>query len=434
MSIAIDYLPRYPDYKASGVDWLGQIPAHWETQRLKLFAEFVSRGTSPIYVDESSILVINQACVYWSGLNLKNVKYQREENISDWRGLLYSGDLLLNSTGTGTLGRAVIFNKKGRFIADSHITIIRFKNGQPYYFYYLIQTPMYQDYIYSSLVSGSTNQIELSREGLLATTFIFPPLAEQHAIANFLDRETVKIDELVAEFERLLELIMEKRQAAINHSVTRGIYPNVKLCDSGIEWIGEIPESWKIEFAKWLFKEIDERSTTGEEELLTVSHITGVTPRSEKEVNMFMAESLENYKICQPSDLVINTMWAWMGAMGVAFQEGIVSPSYHVYRSLGDYEPRYLDYMVRLPAFAKEVTRYSKGVWSSRLRLYPEEFFKLVLPVPPLEEQREIVAYLDAETAKLDELNKATQETIQLLQERRSALITAAVSGQINVI
>ena len=182
-----------------------------------------------------------------------------------------------------------------------------------------------------------------------------------------------------------------------------------------------------------MFRERDERSDTGEEDLLTVSHLTGVTLRSEKDVNMFEAATKEGYKICLSGDLVINTMWAWMGAMGVSSLDGIVSPAYNVYEPGVRLDPSYIDALVRLPAFAQEVTRYSKGVWSSRLRLYPEGFFAVSLPVPPLSEQREIVAHIENETCKLDGLRDATESTTVLLKERRAALISAAVTGQIDM-
>jgi type I restriction enzyme S subunit len=194
-----------------------------------------------------------------------------------------------------------------------------------------------------------------------------------------------------------------------------------------------MPAHWEVERARWLFNERDERSETGEEELLTVSHITGVTPRSEKEVYMFEAETTEGYKICHAGDLVINTLWAWMGAMGVSPVHGIVSPSYHVYVPVVRLDPNFVDALVRIPVFAEEATRYSKGVWSSRLRLYPEGFFEIWLPVPPLDEQRAIVNHLASETAKLDRLRAAAEQTIGLLKERRAALIAAAVTGQLNI-
>ena len=150
-----------------------------------------------------------------------------------------------------------------------------------------------------------------------------PEWRKQRAIADYLDRETARLDALVGEEERLLGLLAEKRRALITRSVTHGLDPNVSLRDSGIPWLGEIPAHWETERARWLFRERDERSDTGEEDLLTVSHLTGVTLRSEKEVNMFEAATKEGYKICLSGDLVINTMWAWMGAMGVSSLEAV---------------------------------------------------------------------------------------------------------------
>ncbi len=259
-----------------------------------------------------------------------------------------------------------------------------------------------------------------------------PPPAQQRAIADYLDRETTRLDALLAEKERVLALLAEKRRALITRAVTCGLDPNVPLRDSGIPWLGEIPAHWNTERARWLFEERDQRSDSGEEELLTVSHLTGVTPRSEKDVKMFEAKTTEGYKICLSGDLVINTLWAWMGAMGVSPVNGIVSPAYNVYEPVPRFHPSYVDALVRLPVFSQEVTRYSKGVWSSRLRLYPEGFFAVSLPVPPLDEQRQIVAHIANETGRLDELCAATERTTVLFKERRAARIAAAVTGEID--
>ena len=148
---------------------------------------------------------------------------------------------------------------------------------------------------------------------------------------------------------------------------------------------------------------------------------------------MFEAETTEGYKLCMQGDLVINTLWAWMGAMGVSFSDGIVSPAYNVYEPTDRLDPNYLDALSRLPVFAQEVTRYSKGVWSSRLRLYPEGFFQTFLPVPPLSEQKRIVSFLKGKYKKLDALQTAALRTMELLKERRAALIAAAVTGKIDV-
>ncbi len=285
---------------------------------------------------------------------------------------------------------------------------------------------------YGPHIEGSTRD-KLTQEKMGSIRLPSPPLPQQRAIADYLDRETARLDALVAAKERVLALLAEKRRALITRAVTRGLDPDVPMRASGIPWLGEIPAHWETERARWLFRERDERSDTGEEELLTVSHLTGVTLRSEKAVNMFEAATTEGYKICLSGDLVINTLWAWMGAMGVSPVDGIVSPAYNVYEPGARLDPSYIDALVRLPVFAQEVTRYSKGVWSSRLRLYPEGFFAVSLPVPPLSEQREIVAYIVKETGKLDELRAATERTTVLLKERRVALTAAAVTGQIDV-
>ncbi len=283
-----------------------------------------------------------------------------------------------------------------------------------------------------ALGRGSTF-MELSIDDLKAIQVPAVGGRAQQSVADYLDRETGRIDGLIAAKQQLLELLLEKRRAIIATAVTRGIAASAAMRDSGIPWLGEVPAHWEIERARWLFRERDVRSETGDEEMLTVSHITGVTPRSEKDVNMFEAETNEGYKVCLPADLVINTLWAWMGAMGIAPMKGIVSPAYNVYETGPRLEPSYIDALVRLPIFAQEVTRYSKGVWSSRLRLYPEGFFEVYLPVPPREEQRAIVEQIARATAKLDNVRAATERTVTLLKERRAALIAAAVTGQIDV-
>lgn len=297
------------------------------------------------------------------------------------------------------------------------------------FLYYLLPIPLK---IINELTYSTTVK-HLSSFDILKIRFPYPPVSKQEAITEFLDRETARLDTLIAAKESLLSLLAEKRGAIITTTITRGIDPTVRLKESGIAWLGQVPEHWEIERAKWLFTERDIRSEFGDEEMLTVSHLTGVTPRAEKNVYMFMAESQEGSKICEAGDLVINTLWAWMGAMGVSAQRGIVSPAYNVYEPYDRLDPAYLDYLVRMPVFAQEAIRYSKGVWSSRLRLYPEGFYEMWLPVPPVEEQKEISCYLGVETKKIDSLQTATEHTVALLRERRSALIAAAVAGQLEV-
>ena len=205
-------------------------------------------------------------------------------------------------------------------------------------------------------------------------------------------------------------------------------YPEMKL--TKLPCIPELPAGWEIHRAKYSFREADDRSAQGDEELLSVSHKTGVTPRSQKNITMFMAESYEGHKVCRPGDIVVNTMWAWMGALGVSGHMGIVSPAYGIYRprATSQFAPRYLDYILRTEAYRAEYLRSSRGITTSRLRLYPPDFLKIPFVEPPMEEQRLIVRFLDWHGAQTAKLINAKKKLIALLNEQKQAIIRRAVT------
>ena len=403
--------------------------------KLKYVADYIQRGDAPTYVDSNGVSVINQACVQPSGVDLIKIKLHDPEDMGRITSWLQPDDVLINSTGTGTLGRVAHVREEPTMpmFADGHVTIIRdsARRFEPRYLFYVLS--IQQEKITVECAEGATNQIELSRHKLGNKYIDWPSIESQRQLVSYLDRHTGNLNNLIIEKKSLLDLLAEKRRALISRAISQGINRNAPLRDSGFSWLGKIPEHWKIERSKWLFIERDIRSNSGDEVLLSVSHLTGVTSRAEKDVNMFMAESLEGYKRCEAGDLVINTLWAWMGAMGVARQPGIVSPAYNVYQPVPEIDPEYMDLLVRTPRFAEEITRYSKGVWSSRLRLYPEGLYEAWLPVPPKDEQLAITAHIQTATKKIDDFAKATERTITLLQERRSALISAAVTGQLKI-
>lgn len=195
-------------------------------------------------------------------------------------------------------------------------------------------------------------------------------------------------------------------------------------------WISALPDSWPIVRNKKLLSESTTVSLSGAEELLSVSHITGITPKSEKKVTMIEAESLEGYRLVEPGDLVINMMWAWMGALGMSRYAGIVSPAYSVYRPKpgANVDTRYFDYLYRSDIYVMEMTRHSRGIHSSRLRIYPNVFLNLQVPQPPIEIQRAIAYYLDRETARIDTLIAEQQRLVEMLLERRQTAITVSTT------
>ena len=212
------------------------------------------------------------------------------------------------------------------------------------------------------------------------------------------------------------------------------LVPYSEYKDAEINWLGSMPAQWFEKRAKYYFKEIDERSKTGEELMLSVSHITGVTPRNQKNVTMFKAESNVGQKLCQPGDLIINTMWAWMSALGVSSYYGIVSPAYAVYRprSALDYDNYYLDHLLRIEGYRSEYICRSTGIRSSRLRLYPDKFLSMRIICPPLSEQQAITRFLKAQDHLFRKFTRNKQRLIELLKEQKQNVINQAVTQGLN--
>ena len=188
------------------------------------------------------------------------------------------------------------------------------------------------------------------------------------------------------------------------------------------------PARWKTCRGKQLFQVIDERSLDGNEELLSVSHITGITPRKQKNVTMFQSESLVGYKICRIGDIAANTMWTWQGAIGVSSYFGVISPAYNVYRQIENvYNGRYLDLLLRERKLIDVYHSLSTGIRPSRLRLYPEVFLTIDFPVPPREEQDQIVRFLDWKLSEINRLIALENRTISILMETMDGIIDKAV-------
>lgn len=189
------------------------------------------------------------------------------------------------------------------------------------------------------------------------------------------------------------------------------------------------PERWSIKGGKSLFETIDVRSEDGSEELLSVSHITGITPRSQKNVTMFMSESLVGYKKCEIGDIAANTMWTWQGAIGVSKYSGVISPSYNVYRQKIDaYLPEYLELLLRERSLVDVYHSLSTGIRPSRLRLYPAQFLSIKFPVPSKEEQGKIVKYLNWQISKINGLLAIKKKQLNLVKEQRMVLIDDAMT------
>jgi type I restriction enzyme S subunit len=260
-----------------------------------------------------------------------------------------------------------------------------------------------------------------------------PSLPEQAGIATFLDRETAKIDALVADYRTLIELLQEKRQAVISHAVTKGLDPTVPMKDSGVEWLGEVPEHWMPMKVKHLFIQA-KRQGFPDLGVLSVYRDYGVIEKDGRDDNFNKTpEDLSAYQLVEPGDLVINKMKAWQGSLGVSALKGITSPDYVVYASRHGQNPRFVHFMLRQRNLKLIYQAISNGIRPQQWRLEPDLFESLDFFMPPLAEQSRIVAYLQIQEERMDSLADEVEQAITLLQERRTALISAAVTGKIDV-
>jgi len=303
-------------------------------------------------------------------------------------------------------------------------------NLDPGFLAYACRSDSFVDEVVARSVGVSYPAINSS--DLAAIRIPLPPVGEQRRIADFLDDQVGRLNAVI----NLRESQIENLKAAAVSRIQSAVLgrTDYESCTSADGPLLPCPSGWQVRRNRTFIREVAALTETGDEELLTVSHITGVTPRSEKTVTMFEAETNVGYKCVEPEQLVINTMWAWMGALGVSRLQGIVSPAYGVYRFTDENAvPGYFDHLFRSPAYIAEMTRYSKGVWSSRLRLYPDAFLSLVTPFPPRQVQREIAEAADRIQTSIAASINQLDRSIPLMEERKRAVITAAVTGELDV-
>lgn len=423
-------MQKYKTYKWSGNPFFGDIPSCWDIYPLFKIAKIKSiinkqdEELLSVYLDRGVIKFsdVDEKRTNVTSLDLS--KYQFVEK----------GDFVLNNQ-QAWRGSVGVSNHIG-IVSPAYLVLSLSKEINPKYANYLFRDgSMVSQYLICSKGVG-TIQRNLYWPHLRRTIVALPSYIEQTAIANFLDTKTNQIDEAIAIKEQQIALLNERKQILIQQAVTQGLDPTVPMKDSGVEWIGKIPEHWIVKRAKYLFNEIDERSVNGDEELLSVSHITGVTPRSEKNVNMFMAEDYSGSKTCEKNDLVFNIMWAWMGALGVSDRRGIVSPSYGVFRAKAEstFNPIFLEYLLKSTNYIEHYNKVSTGLHSSRLRFYGHMFFDMEMGFPSFGEQNYIIEHVQKESDVIDKALSLQEQQIEALKEYKTTLINSAVTGKIKVV
>lgn len=300
------------------------------------------------------------------------------------------------------------------------------------YLFYLSQSRDFQDKACATMC-GVGGLKRISPLFMRTYEFDMPSIENQQRMVTYLDTKLSEIDQQVSLLTSRRDAYLRLKKSIINHAVTHGLNPNVKMKDSGIEWIGEVPEHWEVKRMKDIFFERKELSLTGEEDLLSVSEFYGVARRKDKmnsdEEFESRADSLVGYKICKAHDLVINIMLAWKTGLGISDNDGIVSPAYAVYEGR-NIASHFYHYLLRSGMYVKEFKRHSKGIIDSRLRLYNDRFNNISAIYPPLPEQRAIATYLDDKCAKIDTIVSNLDKQISRYGDLKRSLIDEVITGK----
>lgn len=427
--------PRHARYKDSGLTCLGQVPMHWRIQPLKRIANIrYGIGEPPQYAVEGTPL-IRATNVHAGNLLVDGVVFVDPRDIPEQRIVwLNPGDIIVVRSGAYTGDSAIIPPEFGACIAGFDM-VLRCHSALPQF----IQFALLSKYLKEGQIDIEkmrAAQPHLNAEELGSCLVALPDVKEQSTIVEWLTGETSKIDLLVAEQQRLVELLREKRQALVAHAVTKGLNPTARIRNSGIEWLGMVPTHWQPIRLGALFRET---ADAGNDALpvLSVSIHHGVSDKEfdedELDRKVTRSEDRSKYIRVKPGDLVYNMMRAWQGAFGSVKVEGMVSPAYVVARPRTEVCTEFVEYLLRTPQAIEELRRHSHGVTDFRLRLYWDEFKSIRVAVPPLLEQRAILEFISTETRKINALIAESGIAIALLQERRTALVSAVVTGKIDV-
>jgi len=441
---------KYPKYKESGIEWLGEIPEHWEQKRLKAILQERNEKNNPVKTKNILSLCMYRGVIPYSEKG--NSGNKAKDDLTAYK-LAYPNDIVLNSMNVvaGSVGLSKYF---GAVSPVYYMLNPRDINDNIKYYNAIFQSESFQKsliglgngiLVKQSEKTGKLNTIrmKISMDSLNNVLMPKPPYQEQQTIANYLDKATAKIDTLIQKQEQLIELLKEKRQALISHAVTKGLNPDVKMKDSGIEWLGEIPEGWNNYRIDWINTIV--RGNTGfkKDELLDsgkyVALQYGKTYKVD-EVNLTFKfyvndEFYKSSQVVHYGDTILISTSETVEDLGhscfynrknlglIGGEQILLKPNT---KFIFD---KYL-YFYSI-VFSNELRRYATGLKVFRFNI--DDLKNLFISLPSLQEQKQIAQYLDEKTTQIDTLITKATKAIELLKERRTALISAVVTGKIDV-
>tara|TARA_R110002095_G_scaffold206127_3_gene189895 strand:+ start:715 stop:2082 length:1368 start_codon:yes stop_codon:yes gene_type:complete len=435
-----DKYEAYLEYKETSIDWLPMIPVDWQVLPLKLAsANKVKDGPheTPKFLDEGipffSVDGIQDCKLVFEGC--RYISHEDHERFS-MKCLPKFGDVLLGKA--ASVGKVAFVDTKEEFNVWSPLAVLTPKSVKlGRFIFYSLQSTWLQ--AQCDVNSNSNTQKNLSMGVIDNLSFAIPSDDLADKIANFLDHETAKIDTLIEKQQQLIKLLKEKRQAVISHAVTKGLNPNAPMRDSGVEWLGEVPAGWDARQLKFLCSCNDEIlpetvNADYEIEYVDIGSVSSTEGIKKTERIFFENAPSRARRIARDGDVIVSTVRTYLEAIAPIEsppENLVVSTGFAVLRPNKFLEHGYSAYCLRAKGFIKEVVARSVGV--SYPAINANELINIKIPVPSFEEQLKIANFLKHETENIDVLISKSENAIGLVQERRTALISAAVTGKIDV-
>lgn len=416
--------------KDSGVEWIGRIPEDWRCIKNKYLLSQLYSGGTPNSADEDCYCIENGVpFVSISDMSTTEHIYSTkkqltEKGISDKNlKILHPGTILYSIY--ATIG-AISELRVDATISQAILALTL--NDNIFSQYYKFNLLAMRDYILSS--ANLNTQFNLNAEIVRNFILVCPPMEEQQSIASYLDKKCAEIDSIAEKTRESIEEYKKLKLAVITEAVTKGVRGKREMKDSGVEWIGEIPNEWNKIKIKWLLDERKERSVDGREEPLSMSQKYGLIPTKDMDMIPNMASSFVGAKLVHVGDLVFNKLKAHLGVFATSQYEGLVSPDYAVYHSRGSVDVKYLEYLFKTPQYINEFKRKSSGVGAGLTRLYTGDLYSIECSLPSHEEQEDIVIYINQKTAEIDSLIAKKEALLEELDAYKKSLIYEYVTGK----
>lgn len=423
------------EMKDSGIKWIGEIPKNYSVYRLKhLIKKALDYGANSSGVEYSNHLprYIRITDIAADG-KLKNDGALSLELDDASPYILEDGDILFARSGA-TVGKSFIYHTEyGRAAFAGYLIRAQLKKEivSEYVYYYTCSTGY--DIWKNGIFIQSTIQ-NISADKYMNLPIVLPETKdEQMQIVNFLRNTCVELDNVLEKTRASIEEYKKLKQSVITQAVTQGIKGNREMKDSGIEWIGEIPVEWEERRIKTLFTLREEKNFLPLEEVNLISLYTdlGVVQHSELEKTTGnKASNADGYKMVYKDDIVVNIILCWMGAIGRSEYNGVTSPAYDIYIPQNEVLSQFYHYYFRTRGFGGDCYKRGKGIMAMRWRTYSDQFRDISVVYPPLKEQIEIINYLDAKCAEIDNLITKKEKYLAEIENYKKSLIYEYVTGK----